>query len=195
MRRKLQLWNSCNMTVLDKAKNRLRAMPKDYTFSEARQLLSRLGFKEYQMRETYGFRRPVMNKPNDVLEYKGYHSRIVYDSVSKVLHGKVEGINDLITFESDSVSEIETEFRKAVDDYLAFCEDIGQEPDKEYKGTFNIRITPELHKKLVEISFLNNESLNNTVEKAIDFYVHSEKLKMSMIQTNLPAAKTQTMKA
>ena len=118
-----------------------------------------------------------MNKQNDVLEYKGYHTRIEFDSVGKVLHGKIEGINDLITFESDSVSEIESEFHKAVDDYLAFCEEIGQEPDKEYKGTFNIRITPELHKKLVEISFMNNESLNNTVEKAIDFYVNSKELK------------------
>lgn len=127
-----------------------------------------------------------MNKQNDVLEYKGYHSRIEFDSVSKVLHGKIEGINDLVTFESDSIAEIETEFHKAVDDYLAFCEDIGQEPNKEYKGTFNIRITPELHKKLVEISFLNNESLNNTVEKAIDFYVQSEEIKMSMIHTKLP---------
>ncbi|MBO4681347.1 MAG: type II toxin-antitoxin system HicB family antitoxin [Clostridiales bacterium] len=130
-----------------------------------------------------------MNKPNDVLEYKGYHTRIEFDSVSKVLHGKIEGINDLVTFESDSVSEIESEFQKAVDDYLAFCEDIGQSPDKEYKGTFNIRITPELHKKLVEISFINNESLNNTVEKAIDFYVHSEGIRMSMINAKLPAAK------
>ena len=129
-----------------------------------------------------------MNSQNDVLEYKGYHSRIEFDSVSKVLHGKIEGIIDLVTFESDSISEIESEFHKAVDDYLAFCADIGQEPNKEYKGSFNIRITPELHKKLVEISFLKNESLNSTVEKAIDFYVQSEEVKMSLIQTKLPAS-------
>ena len=122
---------------------------------------------------------------NDVLEYKGYHARIEFDSVSKLLHGKIEGINDLVTFESDSVSEIESEFHKAVDDYLSFCADIGQEPNKEYKGSFNIRITPELHKKLVEISFLNNESLNSTVEKAIDFYVHSEQVNISLIHTKL----------
>lgn len=128
-----------------------------------------------------------MNNQNDVLEYKGYHSRIEFDSVSKVLHGKIEGIIDLVTFESNSISEIESEFHKAVDDYLAFCADIGQEPNKEYKGSFNIRITPELHKKLVEISFMNNESLNSTVEKAIDFYVHSEEVKMSLIQTKLLA--------
>ena len=63
-----------------------------------------------------------MNRPKDILEYKGYHTRIEYDSQSKVLHGKIEGINDLVTFESESVAKIEDEFHKAVDDYLAFCE-------------------------------------------------------------------------
>jgi len=124
-----------------------------------------------------------MNRINDVLEYKGYHTRVAFDSVSMVLHGKIEGINDLVTFESESVSEIENEFHKAVDDYLAFCEDIGQEPNKEYKGSFNIRISPELHRKLVEVSFFNDESLNSSVEKAIDFYVQSEEMKMSLIKS------------
>lgn len=133
-----------------------------------------------------------MNKPNDIFEYKGYHARVEFDSVSKILHGKIEGINDLVTFESDSVSEIENEFHKAVDDYLAFCENIGQSPDKEYRGSFNIRITPELHKKLVELSFLQNESLNSTVEKAIDLYVQTEELKMTMIKTEIPSAEIQS---
>ena len=111
---------------------------------------------------------------NDILEYKGYHSRVEFDSANMILHGKIEGINDLVTFESNDLSEIENEFHKAVDDYLAFCKDIGQNPDKEYRGSFNIRITPELHKKLVELSFLRNESLNSTVEKAIDFYIQTD---------------------
>ena len=126
-----------------------------------------------------------MNNSKDVLEYKGYHTRIEFDSQSKVLHGKIEGINDLVTFESDSVAKIEDEFHKAVDDYLAFCEDIGQNPDKEYKGSFNIRITPELHKRLVEISFYQNETLNSTVEKAIDYYVQNEEMKITAIRTQL----------
>ena len=104
-----------------------------------------------------------MNKSNDILEYKGYHSRVEFDSVNKLLHGKIEGINDLVTFESCDLSEIENEFHKAVDDYLAFCEKNGLDPDKEYKGTFNI-----------ELSFFRNESLNSTVEKAIDFYIQTD---------------------
>ena len=123
-----------------------------------------------------------MNRSNDILEYKGYHSRVEFDFAGKVLHGKIEGINDLVTYESDSVLEIESEFHKAVDDYLAFCKDIGQEPDKEYKGSFNIRITPKLHKRLVEISFFNDESLNSSVEKAIDLYVQSEERRLALVK-------------
>jgi len=118
-----------------------------------------------------------MTKQNDILEYKGYHARIEFDSVSKVLHGKIEGINDLVTFESDSLFEIENEFHKAVDNYLRFCDETGKAADKEYKGTFNIRISPEMHKRLVEISFFNNESLNSSVEKAIDLFIQTEESK------------------
>ena len=119
----------------------------------------------------------MMANQVDVLEYKGYHSRIAFDTVSLVLHGKIEGINDLVTFESDDVNKIEEEFHKAVDDYLIFCEEIGKEPDKDYKGSFNVRVTPELHKQLVDVSFWNGESLNSSVEKAIRLYVESELLK------------------
>ncbi len=123
-----------------------------------------------------------MTKKADILEYKGYHTRVEFDSCSKLLHGKIEGINDLVTFESDNVNEIENEFHSAVDDYLLFCEDLGQEPNKEYKGTFNVRIDPELHKRLVEISFYNDESLNSCVEKAIDIFVKSEEMKKVWIK-------------
>ena len=90
-----------------------------------------------------------------------------------VLRGKVEGINDLVTFESESAEEIEMEFHSAVDDYLAFCEEVGKEPEKTYKGTFNVRIKPELHKVLASFAFKHGETLNATVEKAIEAFVYA----------------------
>lgn len=113
-------------------------------------------------------------KNTNILEYKGYHTKIEFDSVDRVLHGKIEGINDLVTFESNDVTTIEDEFHKAVEDYLVFCEEIGQPPEKEYKGSFNIRITPELHKKLVLISYENSESLNSCIERALRLFVENE---------------------
>ena len=107
----------------------------------------------------------------NILEYKGYHTKIEFDSESLVVRGKIEGIKDFVDFESADLSNIEQEFHKAVDEYLEFCKEVGKEPDKEYKGTFNIRITPELHKKLVVEALKNGDTLNATVEKAIVKYI------------------------
>ena len=106
----------------------------------------------------------------NILEYKGYYAKVEYSSEDKVLFGKIEGINDLVNFESDSTEGIEKEFREAVDDYLEFCKEVGKEPDKVYKGTFNVRISPELHKKAALIALKNGDSLNRTIEKALEEY-------------------------
>lgn len=108
---------------------------------------------------------------NNVLEYKGYRTKIEFDTDTQLLHGKIEGIGDLINFESDSASEIIKEFYNAVDDYLEFCREIGKEPDKEYKGVFNVRIPPELHRDLVICALKKGNSLNAVVTEAIREYL------------------------
>lgn len=110
-------------------------------------------------------------KNNNILEYKGYHTKVVFDSKELVLRGKIEGIGDLVNFECENLKDIEKEFHEAVDDYLEFCKEVGKEPDKEYKGTFNVRISPELHKKLAILAMENGDTLNASVEKAIVEYV------------------------
>lgn len=108
---------------------------------------------------------------SNVLEYKGYYTRIEYDTEGLVLRGKIEGINDLVTFECEDTKKVEEEFHKAVDEYLNFCKEVGKTPEKEYKGTFNIRISPKLHKELAVLAMKNGDSLNGSVEKAIREYV------------------------
>ena len=107
----------------------------------------------------------------NILEYKGYHGKVEFDKETFTLHGKIEGINDLVTFESDDLKCIEQEFQEAVDDYLDFCAEVGKEPEKEYKGSFNIRISPELHKRLAIVALKSGDTLNKAVEKAISSYV------------------------
>lgn len=107
----------------------------------------------------------------NVLEYKTYHTVIEFDSETSTLRGKIEGINDYVDFSSTDANTIEEEFHKAVDDYLEFCESVGKEPEKEYKGTFNVRIQPLLHKKLVVFATKNGETLNSVVGKAIESYI------------------------
>ena len=108
---------------------------------------------------------------NNILEYKGYHTKIEYDVDSAVLRGEIEGIRDYVDFESDSIVGIEQEFHDAVDEYLSFCERNGKKPEKEYKGSFNIRISPALHWKLTNIASKRGVSLNSTIEEALSQYV------------------------
>ena len=103
----------------------------------------------------------------NVLEYKGYYSAIAYDAEEQVLHGKIEMINDLVTFEADRATEIEKAFREVVDGYLKMCEELSREPQKPYKGLFNVRTSPDLHKKAAIEALKAGMSLNQFVNVAI----------------------------
>lgn len=111
-----------------------------------------------------------MGKAN-ILMYKGYYTKITYDHDAKVMTGIIEDINDLVYFESKSTDEIETEFRHAVDHYLEYCKENNIEPDKVYKGSFNVRIESDLHRKLAHFALSNEKSLNSVVEDAIREYL------------------------
>lgn len=104
---------------------------------------------------------------NNVLEYKGYYTRVEFSADDNVLYGKIEGIRDLVTFECEDVKDLEKEFHEAVDDYLAFCADIGQEPDKTYSGSFNVRVPPEIHREAVMAADREGKKLNTYVREAI----------------------------
>jgi len=109
-------------------------------------------------------------KTKNCLLYKGYSGNIEYSEEDAIFHGKVIGIKALISFEGDSVQMITKDFHDAVEEYLEFCTENNIEPEKPYKGTFNVRIAPELHRQLAQYSHLNAKSLNSTVEEAIRSY-------------------------
>ena len=103
----------------------------------------------------------------NILEYKGYYTKVEYSVEDHILFGKIEGIKDLVNFECESLDDIEKEFHSAVDDYLALCEELGEAPDKPYKGVFNVRISPELHRKAAIAADKKGETLNSFVAQAI----------------------------
>ena len=86
-------------------------------------------------------------KPNNYLHYKGYIGSVEFSEEDAVFHGKVVGIKPLISFEGDSVTAITNDFQNAVDEYLEFCSTNGKTPEKSFKGSFNIRIGADLHRK------------------------------------------------
>jgi predicted HicB family RNase H-like nuclease len=101
------------------------------------------------------------------LQYKGYLGDIDCSLEEKCLHGKILYINDLVTYEAQTVPELEEAFREAVDDYLGTCAEIGKEPEKSFKGSFNVRMAPELHKGAAVAAALAETSLNDFVTQAI----------------------------
>lgn len=104
----------------------------------------------------------------DVLTYKDFTGYVHFSAVDEVFHGKIEGIKDLVTFEGQSVAELTKAFHEAVDDYLELCKEVGKEPEKSYKGNFNVRVPFDLHKKAVETATRLGISLNQLVQRALE---------------------------
>ena len=103
----------------------------------------------------------------NTIEYKGYIGSIEYSSEDKCFFGKLEMIDDLVTFEATNAQELEDNFHNVVEDYLETCKALGREPQKVYKGVFNVRIEPELHKKVYKEALRAGVSLNSYVRQAL----------------------------
>jgi predicted HicB family RNase H-like nuclease len=108
---------------------------------------------------------------NNTIEYKGYIGTVNYSSDDKCFYGKIATIDDLITFEADNVDDLEKNFKESVDDYLDTCSAIGRNPQKTYKGSFNLRIDAKLHKNLYHLALKENTSLNALIGKTLKYSV------------------------
>ena len=86
----------------------------------------------------------------------------------EIFFGKIEGINDLVTFEGESVKKLKKAFEEAVEDYLQLCKQVGKPVQKSYKGSFNVRIPKELHRKSVQKALMSGISLNQLVQMALE---------------------------
>ena len=106
--------------------------------------------------------------PTSLMEYKGYHAKIEFDQEDQIFVGQVIGINDSIGFHGGSVTELTDAFHNAVENYLEYCKKANKAPDKEYKGSFNIRIRPEQHRKLALHAANEGITINQLVARAID---------------------------
>lgn len=97
------------------------------------------------------------------MEYKGYIGKVEMDDEAGILHGEVINIRDVITFEGNSVQEIRQAFRESVDDYLEFCAQRNETPEKPFSGKFVVRLPADLHRKAFIQARLANKSLNGWV--------------------------------
>ncbi len=102
-----------------------------------------------------------------MMKYKGYFGQVTYDDEAKIFHGEVIGLKDVITFQGTTVEEIGKAFRDSVDDYLEWCQERGEKPEKTYKGELRLRMQPDLHAHLALEAERKGVSLNELINSKL----------------------------
>ena len=109
---------------------------------------------------------------NNIMKYKGYWAEISYSDEDECFCGKIEGLkNDLISFEGETVKELKKDFKDAINSYLQTCKELGKEPEKQCKGSLNVRLGVELHNKAKMKSIEQNISINELIKNAVVAYL------------------------
>ena len=101
------------------------------------------------------------------MEYKGYIGKVEFDDEASIFHGEVINLRDVVTFQGESVGDLRSAFNDSVDDYLDFCAERGESPEKPYSGKFMVRIGPELHKAVAMHAKMDHKSLNAWVHDTL----------------------------
>ena len=104
----------------------------------------------------------------NLIEYKGYVGSVEFSQEDELFFGKVQGIRALVSYEGTNALELVEDFHAAVDDYLDLCLSEGKDAEKAYKGSFNVRISPELHKRIAVYAMEHGMSLNSFVERSVE---------------------------
>lgn len=107
-----------------------------------------------------------------MLTYKGYIGHVEFDDRAEIFHGEVMNTRDVITFQGKTVAEIKKAFRDSVDDYLEFCVERNESPDKPFSGKFNLRLDPELHRQVYITAKQHKMSLNQWIAEVIKHHIH-----------------------
>lgn len=105
---------------------------------------------------------------NNEFSYAGYSGSCEASIEDDCLHGRILFIDDLITYEGNSIPELKTSFEAAVDRYVAYCAQTGKPANKPYSGNFNIRVSPDIHKAAAQHAQRDGVSLNQYVGRALE---------------------------
>ena len=106
------------------------------------------------------------------MNYKGYYAKVEFDSEDRIFVGHIIGIRDVVGFHGESVSELEEAFGEAVDNYLAACAELGQEPNKPYSGNLMLRIPADIHAAVAAAAQVSGKSINQWAAGVLDKASH-----------------------
>jgi len=102
------------------------------------------------------------------MKYKGYTGVVNYDDEAEIFHGEVIDLKDIITFQGESVKELQKAFQESIDDYLDFCKKRGELPEKPSSGKLVIRLQPSLHHRLKMKAKSEKTSLNKLISTSLE---------------------------
>ena len=103
-----------------------------------------------------------------MMEYKGYTGHAEYDDEAGIIHGQVVGIRDVVTFQGRNADELRQALQDSVDDYLAMCAEDGVEPQRPFSGKFNVRLSPDIHRRVSLAAAKSGKSLNSWVAETLE---------------------------
>lgn len=107
------------------------------------------------------------------LQHLGYNGSVEYSDEDKMLHGRVLGIRDMVSYGGSSVRMLEKNFRDAVEEYLAFCKKRGKTPETPFKGSFNVRVSSDLHMRAALYAEEHDQKLNSVVQDALQHFLEN----------------------
>jgi len=110
----------------------------------------------------------------NAMTYKGYVARVEFDPEDRIFFGRLAGIRDIISFHGETVNELETAFKEAVDHYLDTCAERGEKPNKPYSGKLTLRIPPSIHAAIATAAETSGKSLNKWVADTLDQAIHAQ---------------------
>lgn len=102
------------------------------------------------------------------MKYKGYSGHIEFDEDAGIFYGEVIDTRDVITFQGRSVDELKKAFKDSINDYLEFCKERKEKPDKPFSGKFVLRIPNKLHHIIYVKAIKEGKSLNSWVAKTLE---------------------------
>jgi predicted HicB family RNase H-like nuclease len=101
------------------------------------------------------------------MTYKGYTAIVAYDEVDNLLVGRVVHLADRVSFEASCTEDVEKAFHNAIDDYLDWCQQRGEAPDRPFSGKIALRLPPDLHRDASALASRMGMSLNTVLVEAI----------------------------
>jgi len=103
----------------------------------------------------------------DMMSYKGYYGSVHFDDEELVFYGKVEFVRALVNYEATDAKGLRKAFEDAVDDYLELCRKKNIPAETPFKGSLNVRLGQELHRRVAIAASQKKVSVNKFIMDAL----------------------------